>query len=54
MHETEFSALMGAIDEVVEHHADGKRDLRTTSVPAPPSPITGREVRQLRDKVRDG
>lgn len=52
MRESEFEALMGALDEVVEHHAGRKRDLRTTIVPVPPSPITASEVRKLRERVR--
>jgi putative transcriptional regulator len=51
MNESEFAAFMGAIDDVVEHHEDRKRDLRTTVLSARPEPITADEVRQLRERL---
>jgi hypothetical protein len=50
MHESDFSTLMDAIHEVAEHHADRRRDLRTTVIAVPASPIAPRKVRRLREK----
>jgi putative transcriptional regulator len=51
MNDSDFAAFMGAIDDVVEHHAGRKRDLRTTVLPAAPEPITADEVRKIRERV---
>ncbi|HEY0154298.1 MAG TPA: hypothetical protein VGB92_19960 [Longimicrobium sp.] len=50
MHESEFSALLDAIDEVVEHHTHGRPDLRTVVVPVPANPIAPPKVQRLRKK----
>jgi putative transcriptional regulator len=52
MRDQEFDALLGAVDEVVEHFRGRKHDLRTTVLPAPPRPMKAAEVRRLRERVR--
>lgn len=42
--------LIGALREALDH-AKGKRSLRTTILPAPPVPMTAREIRLLRREV---
>lgn len=42
--------LLEALREVLAH-AQGKRSLRTTILPAPPAPMTAREIRRLRKQV---
>lgn len=45
-----FDELMQSMGEALEH-AQGKRELRTTSLPAPPPRMGAKEVRRLRDSV---
>ncbi len=52
MRNEEFEALLGAVDEVVEHYHGRKHDLRTTALPTPPRPMKASEVRRLRERVR--
>ena len=42
-----FAELMKSAGEALEH-AQCKRDLRTTVLPAPPKPMTAAEIRRLR------
>ncbi|HEX2205430.1 MAG TPA: helix-turn-helix domain-containing protein [Longimicrobium sp.] len=52
MRDEDFDALLGAVDEAVEHFHGRKHDLRTTVLPAPPAPMSAEEVRRLRERVR--
>jgi putative transcriptional regulator len=45
-----FSELLESTREALEH-AEGKRDLRTTVLPAPPKPMNARQVRKLRSRL---
>jgi putative transcriptional regulator len=42
-----FGELLGSMKETLEH-AEGKRNLRTTTVPLPPAPLNGRAVKRVR------
>jgi len=42
-----FAELLNSAHEALEH-AQGKRSLRTTSLPLPPKPLNGRAVKRLR------
>jgi putative transcriptional regulator len=42
-----FTELLGSAHEALEH-AQGKRSLRTTTLPLPPKPLDGRAVKRLR------
>jgi putative transcriptional regulator len=42
-----FTELLGSAREALEH-AQGKRSLRTTTLPLPPKPLNGRAVKRLR------
>src|SRR3972149_8237733 len=42
-----FAELLASAKEALEH-AQGKRSLRTTTLPLPPAPLNGRAVRRLR------
>ena len=42
-----FGELLGSMKEALEH-ADGKRNLRTTTMPLPPPPLDGRAVKRAR------
>ena len=42
-----FTELLGSAHEALEH-AQGKRSLRTTTLPLPPKPLNGRAVKRLR------
>jgi putative transcriptional regulator len=50
MDETMFSELLKATREALEH-ASGRRDLRTTVLPAAPQPMTAQDVRRLRSRL---
>ena len=50
MKERVFGDLLESAKEALEH-ARGRRDLRTTVVPAAPKPMTPREVRSLRRRL---
>ncbi len=45
-----FRELMTSVGEALEH-AQGKRALRTTELPAPPKPMTAAEIREIREQV---
>ncbi|SRR6266511_2621257 len=45
-----FAELMRSATEALEH-ARGKRELRTTFLPAPPKPMSAAEVKRLRARV---
>ena len=42
-----FGELLGSMKEALEH-AEGKRNLRTTTLPLPPAPLNGRAVKRVR------
>jgi putative transcriptional regulator len=42
-----FDELLASADEALEH-AQGKRNLRTTTLPLPPPPLNGRAVKRVR------
>ena len=42
-----FGELLGSMKEALEQ-ADGKRNLRTTTMPLPPPPLDGRAVKRAR------
>ena len=46
-----FPALMTSATQALEH-ARGKRELRTTVLPAPPRPMTASEVKRLRARLK--
>jgi putative transcriptional regulator len=45
-----FRELMTSADEALAH-AQGRRALRTTELPAPPKPMTAAEIRGIREQV---
>jgi len=42
-----FDELLGSMKEALEH-AEGKRNLKTTTMPIPPAPLDGRAVKRAR------
>src|SRR5512132_3903051 len=42
-----FGELLGSMKEALEH-AEGKRNLRTTTMPLPPEPLDSRAVKRAR------
>jgi putative transcriptional regulator len=46
-----FRQLLQSAEEALAH-ARGKRDLRTTTLPASPRPMTAPDVRRLRKRLR--
>lgn len=46
-----FDKLVGALDEAVEYHRGVKLNLRTTTLPDPPEPVTSETVKRVRDGV---
>lgn len=42
-----FTELLSSAHEALEH-SQGKRSLRTTTLPAPPKPLNGRAVKRVR------
>jgi putative transcriptional regulator len=42
-----FDELLGSMKEALEH-AEGKRNLRTTTMPRPPAPLDSRAVKRAR------
>jgi len=46
-----FAALLESANEALEH-AKGKRELRTTELPPPPTPVDGGGVRRLRTRLK--
>ena len=51
MRTNEFNALLRSMGEALDH-ARGKRELRTTILPAPPRPMSAQEIRALRDALQ--
>lgn len=47
-----FAELMESMGEALEH-ARGKRDLRTTVLPAAPAAMSADDIRALRNKLVD-
>jgi putative transcriptional regulator len=45
-----FQELMESAQEALEH-AQGKRELHTTELPDPPTPMTMAEIRAMRERV---
>lgn len=45
-----FDELRASMGEALEH-AQGKRELRTTVLPPPPKPMSGKEVKQVRENL---
>jgi putative transcriptional regulator len=50
MEEKLFAGLLESVNEALAH-AKGKRDLKTTVLPAPPKPMHARDVRRLRTRL---
>ena len=46
-----FAELVGSMSEALEH-AQGKRSLRTSTLPRPPASFSRRAVRQVRTRLR--
>lgn len=46
-----FAELLEAANSALEH-AQGKRSLRSTTLPRPPAPMTAREVRRVRTSLQ--
>ena len=46
-----FDELKESLGEMVEH-ARGKRELRTTALPCAPKKLSGREIAELRHRLR--
>ena len=46
-----FAELVGSMKEALEH-AQGKRSLRTTTLPRPPAPFDSRAVKRVRTRLR--
>jgi len=46
-----FAELLAAANDALQH-SKGKRDLRTTSLPRQPDPMTATEVRRLRERLQ--
>lgn len=47
MKKSTFEDLLASMNEALEH-AEGKRNLRTTTLPLPPAPLSGRAVKHVR------
>src|SRR5437773_7392588 len=47
MKDETFTELLASAHEALEH-AQGKRSLRTTTLPLPPKPLNGRAVKRVR------
>ena len=47
MKDETFTELLGSANEALEH-AQGKRNLRTTTLPLPPKTLNGRAVKRVR------
>jgi putative transcriptional regulator len=46
-----FGQLLGSMNEALVH-VQGKRSLRTTTLPRPPAPFNGRAVKRVRAQLR--
>ena len=51
MKDATFAELLGSAHEALEH-AQGKRSLRTTTLPLPPKSLNGRAVKRVRAALR--
>ena len=51
MKDATFAELLGSMNEALEH-AQGQRNLRTTSLPRPPASLSGRDVKRIRARLR--
>src|SRR5207302_11483439 len=51
MDEKIFAQLLESANEALEH-AKGKRELRTTELPPPPTPVDGGGIRRLRTRLK--
>lgn len=51
MDDSEFQALLGAVQECYEHYHGLRHDLRTTILPMPPEPMDAAAIRALREHV---
>ena len=51
MKDETFTELLGSAHEALEH-AQGKRSLRTTTLPMPPKSLNGRAVKRVRAALR--
>jgi putative transcriptional regulator len=51
MKKATFEDLLASMNEALTH-AEGKRSLRTTTLPLPPAPLSGRAVKQVRARLR--
>ena len=51
MKDETFTELLGSANEALEH-AQGKRSLRTTTLPLPPKSLNGRAVKRVRASLR--
>jgi putative transcriptional regulator len=49
MKDETFTGLLASANEALDH-AQGKRSLRTTTLPLPPQPLNGRAVKRVRGK----
>lgn len=51
MKKANFDDLLASMNEALEH-AEGTRNLRTTTLPLPPATLSGRAVKQIRATLR--
>lgn len=51
MKKATFEDLLASMNEALEH-AEGKRNLRTTTLPLPPAPLSSRAVKHVRATLR--
>lgn len=51
MNQKTFAELLESANEALEH-AKGKRELRTTELPPPPTPVDGGGIRRLRTRLK--
>jgi putative transcriptional regulator len=49
--ESEFQALLGAVQDCYEHYMGRRTDLRTTILPLPPEPMDAAAIRALRERI---
>lgn len=52
MDDKTFAALLDAANEALAHYKGEKRDLRTTELPEAPEPMTSKEIKQLRERLK--
>ncbi|WP_420126760.1 helix-turn-helix domain-containing protein [Longimicrobium sp.] len=51
MEDSEFQALLGAVQDCYEHYMGLRHDLRTTILPAAPEPMDAVTIRTLRERI---